>query len=514
MTSPRPILLIAALALALLPLRAQTLRTDINVDSLLAEAVRHIGTPYRYGGKGPGSFDCAGFTRYVYSRFGLQLPSSSAAQYPVGAKVEKGGWQAGDLVFFGGRLRHYTIGHVGLVTEADSQGFRFIHASNTGVRISASTEDYYARRYLGACRLIAASPAPRPGDTAAAASTPSPAAPAQEREDDTVYTLALVGDIMLGTTYPTLQLPRDGGRHLLDSPRPVLAGADLALGNLEGVFCDTTLACRKKEGAYSYAFRMPPEYASLLQAAGFDLMSLANNHSNDFGGEGQRRTMAALDSLGIRYAGLKASCQTALLRQGNITFGFAAFGHNRHTPSLLDSAAVRRILEPLHYACDILIVSFHGGAEGVEHTHLPDSAETYLGERRGHLRRFAHLCIDLGADVVFGHGPHVPRAMEVYKGRLVAYSLGNFCTPVGVSLAGAAAYAPLVEVRIGRSGTLLGGKIHSFLQTYRKGLRPDPAHKAALAMRKLTMEDFENPNITIDEEGVFQPTAAAEAEEE
>ena len=140
--------------------------------------------------------------------------------------------------------------------------------------------------------------------------------------------------------------------------------------------------------------------------------------------------------------------------------------------------------------CDILIVTFHGGAEGSKYSHLPDGPETYLGENRGDLRAFAHHCIDLGADVVFGHGPHVTRAVELYHDRLIAYSLGNFCTTFGVNLAGVNGYAPVLVVRIDREGRFVDGRIHSFIQTPGTGPKLDAANVVAQHMRTLSLTDF------------------------
>lgn len=480
------------LILLALPLGAQQLRSDIEVDSLLAFARRYLGTPYRWAGSSPKGFDCAGFTRYVYGRYGVALPHSSAAQYPVGTPVERGEWQPGDLVFFAGRALRSHIGHVGIVTDADSAGFNFIHASvGHGIRVSHSSESYYAPRYRGACRLIA----PKVGADHAAVAT-----------DHAPLTLALVGDILLGNTYPCPTLPFASGRHLFDHARPLLAAADLALGNLEGPFCDTTVARRKQESDNAYAFRMPPSLAPLLREAGFDFVSLANNHSADFGHAGLRQTTHLLDSLGIAYAGLRRRCPTTVVEVQGVRVGIAAFGHNSHTPRLTDSALVASTLLSLRDSCQVVVVSFHGGAEGKAYIHVPDSAERYLGERRGDVRRFARQCVDLGADLVVGHGPHVPRAMELYRGRLIAYSLGNFCTPVGISLDGILGYAPLVTVRLASDGRLVEGCIHSFQQPYRKGPRPDAEHRAARLMAHLSRQDFGDPGLTFHPDGPFHPT--------
>ncbi|MBQ3580874.1 MAG: C40 family peptidase [Bacteroidales bacterium] len=123
-------------------------------STIIAEAMKYLGTPYRWGGKNPGGFDCAGFVRYVYSRFGLTLSPSAPSQSKEGVRLKREDLAPGDLVFYGGSRNTKAIGHVGLVTEVGEDSFKFIHASNTGVRVSCSTEPYYKARYICACRVI------------------------------------------------------------------------------------------------------------------------------------------------------------------------------------------------------------------------------------------------------------------------------------------------------------------------------------------------------------------------
>lgn len=129
-----------------------------TADLLIDEARKHLGAPYHYGSKGPHSFDCAGFARYCYLKFGITLPPSSGAQYGVGRRIKKRtDLQRGDLVFFQGRSGKGGVGHTGIVTEVDTNTgvFRFIHAAtSTGVIHSYSTEAYYSRRYIGATRIL------------------------------------------------------------------------------------------------------------------------------------------------------------------------------------------------------------------------------------------------------------------------------------------------------------------------------------------------------------------------
>ncbi|MDR1679130.1 MAG: C40 family peptidase [Prevotellaceae bacterium] len=128
-----------------------------QVDSLLSFAFNYLGKPYRGGGSGPNSFDCSGFTGFVYGQFGYKLQRSSGAQIVHGIPVRKSDLQPGDLVFFKGRnARAARIGHVGIVSEINPDGsFQFIHAAvQTGVSNDNSAARYYAARYVTARRLI------------------------------------------------------------------------------------------------------------------------------------------------------------------------------------------------------------------------------------------------------------------------------------------------------------------------------------------------------------------------
>lgn len=495
-------LLALLLAAYLFPLAAQEEHSfsDNAIDSVISEAKKHLGVPYRWGGKNPKGFDCAGFTHYVYSKFGVNLAVSAGPQYNQGTKVKLSELSVGDLVFFGGRHGgKKSIGHVGIVTSVDSNNvFHFIHASTKrGITVTSSNEGYYRNRYIGACRIFPSSPSSLPFFSSTPAAAP----------DDSSITFALVGDMMLGTLYPQPQLPANDGRNLFDDVADILRNADIAAGNCEGVICGPDHVCDKDTGRYSYAFRMPPDYIHLFVDAGFDFLSLANNHTNDFKLAGAKETLARLEMAGIRCAGIRGYCDTAILVRDSIRYGFCAFAHNEITCNHTDTALVTRIVSDLRSKCDILIVSFHGGAEGRDYAHLPMGAEIYLDENRGSPRHFAHHCIDLGADIVFGHGPHVPRAMEVYKGHLVAYSLGNFCTPAGISVTGPLGYAPVVTARINRhNGKLIDGRIHSFIQPFRKGPRLDSTNKVAAFIRTLTKQDFINPHLQISDDGSFHPS--------
>ncbi len=322
-----------------------------------------------------------------------------------------------------------------------------------------------------------------------------------ESANDTI-SLALTGDVMIGTSYPTPRIPTNDAKNVFDDVKELLINADIALGNQEGALSDGG-KCTKGSGPNSFAFRTPTRLTGNLKDAGYDYLGIANNHANDFGPEGARDTERTLDSLGIAYSGFKGHKPFAIIERAGKKIGCMAFGQNEYSMRNTDYALLRKtIAEAKKAGAEIIIVSMHGGAEGKSMRHLPRTGhEIFLGEDRGNLREFAHIAIDAGADVVYGHGPHVTRAVEVYKGHFIAYSLGNFATPYGMSLTGISGYAPVVTININGNGEFLNGKIHSFIQQPGVGPRKDASNSVAHEMRELTLSDIDNLTIDIDNEG-------------
>lgn len=313
-------------------------------------------------------------------------------------------------------------------------------------------------------------------------------------------TIAMTGDVMMGTTFPSVMLPANDGRDLFRDAKDILTRTDLTVGNLEGAICDGGRST-KGNGPNSYSFRTPTSYGHLLKEAGYDFMSMANNHANDFGEEGILSTELVLREQGILFSGIAGRIESAVIERKGMKIGLCAFGHNSYTLKHTDLNTVGRIVDELVNSCDLVIVSFHGGAEGRTKSHLPYGPETFLGENRGSLRQLAHFCIDHGADVVYGHGPHVVRGVEVYKDRFIAYSLGNFCTPYNVSLTGISGYAPVIEITIDGDGSFKSGKIHPFLQTRGIGPRYDAAGSVVKEIRQLSLTDLPQSQAEIDREG-------------
>lgn len=328
---------------------------------------------------------------------------------------------------------------------------------------------------------------------------------------DTVSTVALpdtvtiigVGDIMMGTNYPENKLPPDNGRFLMRSVEPILRNADVTFGNLEGVLLDSGGMPKKcKDPKVCYAFRSPVRYVENLVNAGFDLMSLANNHAGDMGDEGRKSSMRTLDSAGILHAG-QITHKTTVFVKDSIRYGLVAFSPNSNCVNLNDLEGARRLVMELDSISDIVIVSFHGGAEGAQYQNVPRTQEMFYGENRGDVYKFSHMLIDAGADVVFGHGPHVTRAIEVYNNRFIAYSLGNFCTYRGISINGVNGLAPIIKLYTTRNGEFLKGEITPTFQTYEAGVQIDPEKRVIRKMQELSKKDFPESPVQIDDNGLI-----------
>lgn len=322
-------------------------------------------------------------------------------------------------------------------------------------------------------------------------------------------TLAFTGDIMMGTTWPDSihgsGLPVDGGKHLFDDVSPILRRVDVACGNLEGSFLSGPGKRRPMGNPKTYfVFRMPPSYVNHLLDAGYDFVGIANNHINDFGEPGRQSTMSTLRDAGLPFAGLKGKCEIAWLESKGLKVAVTQFGHGGNNLDVNDLSELRRVVKTMRDSADVVIVSFHGGAEGTAYLHVPHKAETYVGEQRGNVEEFAHAAIDAGADVVYGHGPHVPRAAELYNGHIIFYSMGNFCTPRRMGIRGATGYAPVAEVTIDATdGTFLGGRIHSFIQQSGKGPRADSTNAASSLIRQLSLDDFPASQLVIAPDGTL-----------
>jgi poly-gamma-glutamate capsule biosynthesis protein CapA/YwtB (metallophosphatase superfamily) len=316
-----------------------------------------------------------------------------------------------------------------------------------------------------------------------------------------------VGDMMLGTNYPKTPNylpPNKDCSPLLKNVKHILQDADLTFGNCEGVFSDDISHARSCGNSKNcYRFSMPEKFADCFVDAGFDLLSIGNNHVGDLGEYGRKNTVKVLKSKGIEFAGLKDYPYTIFDMDG-ITYGFTAFAPNEGTNRFYDLKNAKQIVKMLDSLTDIVIVSMHIGAEGSKYQHITKKTEYFLGQNRGNPYQFAHLVIDAGADIVFGHGPHVTRAVDIYKNRFITYSMGNFATYRRFNLSGANAFAPIFKIFVDKKGKFSYAEVYSVYQADGKGPRIDDKHRALMKIKELTKADLPELKIEITNHGIIR----------
>ena len=320
--------------------------------------------------------------------------------------------------------------------------------------------------------------------------------------------IAAVGDIMMGTAYPNGEfLPNFDPAKLFDPLRTYLTDVDVTFGNLEGALTDNMSQAKNcTNKSLCYFFAMPTSYAKHLKDAGFDVLSIANNHMSDFGEIGRKSTQKVLKEVGIRYAGL-LECPTDIFTINGVKYGFCAFAPNTGTVDVKNIAAAQEIVRSLKKNVDIVIVSFHAGGEGAKFQHVTRKTETCFGENRGNVYEFAHKMIDAGGDVLLGHGPHVTRAIEVYKNRFITYSMGNFLTYSRINVAGVNGLAPLFHIYTKKNGEFIKAQIIPTSQLKQQPPELDKQKRVIKVIQDLTRTDFPEMKsvITIADDGWVTP---------
>ncbi len=344
---------------------------------------------------------------------------------------------------------------------------------------------------------------------APSAATVSPSAPAQPPAEppaataDTI-TMSATGDIIMGSA-PN-KLPANGGAGFFDSVRESLA-SDLVMGNLEQpLTSDTgTSKCGSPPRANCFAFRSPPSYARHLKDAGFQLLNTANNHSKDYGAQGYRNTVKALEEAGLAHTG--AEDQITVVEVKGVKVAVVGFSSYAGANRLNDLDQARSVVEKASGQADLVVVQVHMGAEGSDKTHVKPGTEVFFGENRGDPIKFSHAVVDAGADVVVGHGPHVLRGMEFYKDRLIAYSLGNFAGGgKTLSSKGDLKYGAILHVSLTADGTFAGGKILStFMNSAGVPTRDDDNERGRKMIASLSADDFGDTAAKIGDDGSISP---------
>ncbi len=322
-------------------------------------------------------------------------------------------------------------------------------------------------------------------------------------QEDTLLSFIAVGDMMLGTNFPdSTCLPPNKGNILLPM-QAILQNADITFGNLEGSVLNTGGEMKKcGDPTKCYAFRQPDYEMDFLKLAGFDMLSVANNHMGDFGLSGRKNMQKVLKNLGLKYAGLD-DCPVDTIHRKGLVIGLTAFAPNSNCLQLNNTEEAIKIVKQLKSYCDIVLVSFHGGAEGSSKQHVTKEKEIFLGEDRGNVYAFAHAMVDAGADMVLGHGPHVTRAIDCYKGKFITYSMGNFATYKRFNLSGPNGVAPIYKIYTTKKGQFVKGELISIQQLGEGGPILDPAKKVLQLVKDLSAQDIPEVKWNFDAEGNF-----------
>jgi hypothetical protein len=329
-------------------------------------------------------------------------------------------------------------------------------------------------------------------------STPTTTPPPTTQVPHGTVTIAAVGDTMLGMT-PTL--PASPGTYL-GQMRSSLQG-DVVFANLEGTLTDATASkCGGAPSSSCFAFHAPPEFARALRQSGFTVVSNANNHSFDYGQAGEDDTVHALHRAGIAQTGLPG--EITIVRAKDFRIAFLGFAPYPNTASLTDLRAARRLIHRASEKADLVVCAMHAGAEGTSALHVTGVEETYLGEDRGNPEAFAHMAVDAGADLVLGSGPHVLRAMELYHGRLIGYSLGNFAGYHNFTVDGVLGESVVLHVTLAANGEFSSGRLVSVRLVGAGQPVPDPSGAAAALVAQLSRSDLGARGIRVGPGGVLQ----------
>lgn len=313
-----------------------------------------------------------------------------------------------------------------------------------------------------------------------------------------ILSVSAVGDIMLGN-HSIYYIEKYGVDYPFAATSSILSAADITMGNLEGPFTQEGKRFQKR-----FTFKVPPKYAAGLLNAGFDVVTLANNHIFDYGVEGLQNTLQILDSLHIGHCGagmdLEQASQPAILKKNG--FRVAVFGYSMTYPSEFwatnstggtcypDINTLTLNISRWDSLVDVVIVNFHWGSEL---WHFPKQYQ----------KDFAHLAIDAGADLIIGHHPHVLQGVEIYKNRLIAYSLGNFSF---ASYSRKATESIILKTYLNKNGLVFARLIPISVNNYEVSFQPAPLNDAAADQIISLMRKYSQPlntNEIITESGII-----------
>ena len=215
---------------------------------------------------------------------------------------------------------------------------------------------------------------------------------------------------------------------------------------------------------------------------------------------GLRETQKTLQAAGIAHFGPLGQPSVTMLVKGKriAWIGAAVVSCCLHVDQIKQVAERVKELKTNH---DLVFVSMHAGAEGSDMGHVPPGPEMYRGESRGDVRAFTHAMIDAGADLVIGHGPHALRGMELYQGKVIAYSLGNFLGYSGFSILGNLRYSMILQLDMNLTGQVQRLKVIPLVMKPFALPTPDPQARTWTMLNQLGKADFPPSAILLDHKG-------------
>lgn len=293
----------------------------------------------------------------------------------------------------------------------------------------------------------------------------------QKREIRTRILISAAGDCTLGSdrlySYANsfeAYYDKYGYQYFFNNVRPLFINDDFTVINLECALTDAEKYAEKQ-----YVYKGKPEYAKILSYGGIELVSLANNHSKDYLNRGFQDTICALNKEGVEYA---CNDKIQLMQKNDVKAAFISVC----SWNCSDAVLKKYFNEAEQAGADITILCVHWG---VNYEANYDDAQTYFG----------HLAVDLGADLVLGHHPHILQGIEIYQGVPIVYSLGNFCY-AGKKYLGDEIHTMIFQMQFDFMGEKLIGTKYDVIPTYMSSENPkntyrptivtDPSEKAEI----------------------------------
>lgn len=314
--------------------------------------------------------------------------------------------------------------------------------------------------------------------------------------------LKAVGDIIPGTNFPDYRIPDPN--YLFNSVQMFMGEVDILFGNFESTLTTYPYSAKDISQGMTFAFRTPPEFAAVLREAGFDVLSVANNHSFDFGIAGFDDTIAHIEQAGMQAVGRKN--QIVTVEANGYVVAFIGFSYWDDHNNMNDLTASAELVRAAQAQADMVVISVHAGAEGTDALRVQNQTEYFFSENRGNMVQFSRTMIDAGADLILGHGPHVPRAIELYQNKLIAYSLGNFLGYRTLSTVGPLGQSLILQVELNPEGDFLRGRVIPVALDPNGVPYIDNFFESVTLVRQLTAQDFPNTPLQIDQMGYILRT--------